>query len=182
MAGRSASRTATKPTTRTQTQIVRIGGVRTKLTTRGGKVTARPARPLEWELQAAQVRRLLAMPEYGTHFLLAGDQNAAKRGPRAQVEALAAGMTAGEPDLRVYGTGGRVWLIENKVGRAALTDSQRERHPALAAIGHPVTIVRAVTCDEAADKAEALVRGWLGENNAANDNKAVDGLGARAYK
>jgi hypothetical protein len=41
------------------------------------------------------------MPEYGKEFLLAGDQNAAKRGPKAQAQAesLAAGMTAGEPDL-----------------------------------------------------------------------------------
>ena len=37
----------------------------------------------EWRLQAAQVRALRAMPEHGRLFLLAGDQNAARRGPRA---------------------------------------------------------------------------------------------------
>lgn len=131
------------------------------LTTRAGKVTTKPAPPKEWELQAAQVRRLRAMPEYGKRFLLAGDQNASKRGPRAQQEAIAAGLTPGEADLRIYIDGGRLRQIENKVGRAALTESQKDRHPKLAALGHHVEVVRADSETEAADKAEALVRGWL---------------------
>lgn len=157
--------------TKTTTQTVRINGVRTKLVTRDGKVTAKPAAPKEWELQAAQVRRLRALPEYGKRFLLAGDQNAAKRGPRAQVEATAAGMTPGEADMRVYLAGGRLRMWENKVGKGKLSPAQVARHAALAALGHPVMVVRATTEDEAADKAEALVRGWLRE--ADNDNTAV---------
>lgn len=139
------------------------------VTTRAGKVTTKPAQPKEWEMQAAQVRRLRAMPEYGKRFLLAGDQNASKRGPRAQQEAIAAGLTPGEADLRIYLDDARLRMIENKVGRAPLTESQKDRHPKLAALGHHVEVVRAVTEDEAADKAEALVRGWLAEN--ANDMK-----------
>lgn len=154
--------------TKTTTQTVRIAGKRMRLVTRNGKVTVKPAEPKEWELQAAQVRRLRALPEYGKRFLLAGDQNAAKRGPRAQVEATAAGMTPGEPDLRIYLAGGALGLIENKVGKGKLSPAQVARHAALAKIGHPVTVVRATTEDEAADKAEACVREWLGE--AANDN------------
>lgn len=158
---------------RTTTQTVRINGARTVLTTRNGKVTAKPALPKEWELQAAQVRALRNMPEYGKLFAIAGDQNAGKRGPRAQQEAIAAGLTPGEPDVRVYLAGGRLGLIENKVGRAALTDSQRVRHPLLAKLGHPVEVVRAVTCEEAAARAVELVRGWLSDC-VANDNSKAE--------
>lgn len=150
-----------KPATTRQT--VRIGGKRMVVTTRAGKVTTKPALPKEWELQAAQVRRLRAMPEYGKRFLLAGDMNAAKRGPRAQQEAIAAGLTPGESDLRIYLDGGRLRMIENKVGSGRQTPAQVDRHPALAALGHEVVVVRALTENEAADKAEALVRGWLEE-------------------
>lgn len=160
-----------KATTRkTTTQTVRIAGVRTKLTTRNGKVTAATAPPLEHELQAAQVRALRAMPEYSKRFLLAGDQNAAKRGPRAQAEAIAAGLTPGEADMRIYLEGGKLRMFENKVGRASLTESQKVRHPALAKLGHDVVVLRAVTEEDAAAQAVALVRGWLAENdNAFNE-------------
>lgn len=168
---------ARKPAAKTTTQTVRVGGVRTVLTTTGGKVTAKPAAPLEWTLQAAQVRALRAMPEYGARFLLAGDMNAGKRGARAQAEATAAGLTPGEADLRIYMDGGRIGLIENKVGKAGLTESQKERHPRLAAIGHPVTVLRATTEEDAARQAVALVRGWLlSGGGAANDNNCESAL------
>lgn len=169
------SKTATG---RTATQTVRIAGVRTKLTTRAGKVTAAPALPLEWELQAAMVRALRSMPEYSHQFLLAADMNAERRGPKARMVATASGMTPGEPDLRIYGKGGRLLLIENKVGRAPLTDSQKQRHPALALLDHPVAVLRAVTCEDAAMQAVTLVRGWLtananGDADSANDASAA---------
>ena len=149
------------------TQTTRLNGKRvrivTSVTKAGTSIKVTDAAPKEWELQAAQVRRLRAMPEYGKLFLLAGDQNSAKRGPRAQMEAIAAGMTPGEADLRIYLRGGHLRMIENKVGRASLTPSQKERHPALARLGFVVEVLRAVTEQEAADKAEALVRGWLSE-------------------
>lgn len=167
-------------TTKTTTQTVRINGVRTKLVTRNGKVTATTAAPQEWELQAAQVKALRALPEYAKSasdvlrgrglFTLAGDQNSAKRGPKARTQALAAGLTAGEHDLRLYMIGGRLGLIENKVGKAKLEPSQEARHPLLAALGFTrQAVVRAVTCEDAADQAVALVRGWLRE--AGNDNE-----------
>lgn len=163
------TKSTTPRTAASTTQTVRIAGVRTRLTTRNGKVTAKPALPLEWQLQAAQVRALRAMPEYDKRFLLAGDQNSAKRGPRAQVEAIAAGLTPGEADVRIYLEGGQIRLIENKVGSAPLTASQKERHPALARLGHHVTVLRAATEEDAAAQAVALVRGWL----AANQNEAT---------
>jgi len=168
--GASISKPAAKPKTTTQT--VRINGVRTTITTRDGKVTTKAALPLEWELQAAQIRSLRRMPEYvhtardvrlGT-FTLAGDQNAAKRGPKARAEALAAGLTPGEADVRIYIYGGILRQIENKVGNAKLEPSQTTRHPLLDALGFPVVVVRAVTEDDAAEQAVRLVRGWLSES------------------
>ena len=156
-----------KKTTTRQQQTTRINGKRVRIVTTtsdaGTRVQVTDAEPKEWELQAAQVRRLRSMPEYGKLFLLAGDQNSAKRGPRAQMEAIAAGMTPGEADLRLYLIGGQLRMIENKVGRGRLSPAQVERHAALARLGFVVEVVRAVGEREAADKAEALVRGWLRE-------------------
>lgn len=153
-------------------QTVRINGKRLVITTSAsGKVTTKPAPPKEWEIQAAQVRALRAMPEYGKQFLLAGDMNAAKRGPRAQQEAIAAGMTAGEPDLRIYLLGGRVAMIENKVGAGRLSPAQVARHAALARLGHVVVTVSASSTEDAAAQAVALVRGWM----AANDTHIATG-------
>jgi hypothetical protein len=177
-----------KTTTRTTTQTVCINGVRTKLTTRNGKVTATAVPPLEWELQAAQCRQFRNMPEYVTRaedvrpgtFTFAGDQNSAKRGPKARMEALAAGLMSGEHDVRLYmwpewsDAGGVLGLIENKVGRARLEPSQETRHPLLAALGFKLqAVVRATTCEDAAAQAVALVRGWLVANgNAATTTAA----------
>jgi hypothetical protein len=133
----------------------------TTVTATGTSVKVTDALPKEWELQAAQVRALRAMPEYGRLFLLAGDQNSAKRGPRAQQEAIAAGMTPGEADLRIYILGGRLCMIENKVGRGRLSPAQVDRHAALARLGFTVEVVRAEACTEAAEKAVELVRSWL---------------------
>lgn len=156
-------------------QTVRIGGKRTIITTRNGKVTTKAALPLEFELQAAQVRALRAMPEYaraardvrpGT-FTLAADQNAARRGPKAMSEAVAAGLTAGEHDVRIYMYGGVLGLIENKVGQARLSPVQVDRHAVLAALGfRRQEVIRSTDPDDAAAQAVRIVRGWL----AANDN------------
>ena len=145
-------------------QTVTIAGQRVRLTTRNGKVTAKRALPLEADCQAAQVRAMRAMPEYQHQFLLAADMNAERRGPRARQMALATGMTAGEPDLRIYGKGGRLLLIENKVGRGRLSPAQVERHAALERLGHTVTVLRAATTDDAAAQAVQMVRGWLAGN------------------
>lgn len=153
-------------------QTVRINGVRKIISTRDGKVTTKAALPLEWELQAAQVRALRRLPEYvhtarevlPVTFTLAGDQNAAKRGPKARAEALAAGLTPGEADVRIYLYGGVLRQIENKVGKAKLEPSQITRHPLLDALGFPVVVDRAVTEEDAAEQAVRLVKGWLSES------------------
>ena len=159
---------------------VRVGGKRVIVTTNAaGKTTVKAALPEEHELQAAQVKRLRGMPEYARtaseagpgKFNLAGDMNAGRRGPKARTQALKAGLTAGEHDVRIYMWPGMLGLIENKVGKAPLEPSQERRHPLLHALGFTrQVVIRAVTEDEAADKAEAAVREWLLE--AANDNTA----------
>ncbi|TPM58994.1 VRR-NUC domain-containing protein [Mesorhizobium sp. B2-2-4] len=143
-------------------QTVRINGARVRLVTTNGKVTTKPAPMLEEDMQAAMATALRKMPEYGKRFLFAGDMNAERRGHKARSKAVKTGMAAGEPDMRIYGEGGRLLLVENKVGNSSLTDSQERRHPALAVIGHPVTIVRATTPEDAAALVVELVRGWLG--------------------
>lgn len=82
-------------------QTTRIAGKRVVIRTSAkGKVSVKDALPEEWELQASQIRALKAHPDYGKRFLTAGDQNASKRGAKAQVQAIAAGMEAGEADVR----------------------------------------------------------------------------------
>ncbi len=150
-------------TTATKTQTVRINGARVKITTRNGRVTTKPALPLEWELQAAQVASLRRLPQYQRQFLLAGDMNASKRGPRAQAQAIATGMTSGEPDLRIYAEHGRLLLIENKVGQGRLSPAQKDRHAALQRLGYTVLVIRATTTIEAAERAVTAVLGWLAQ-------------------
>lgn len=167
------------------TQTVRINGVRTKITTRNGRVTARPAPVLEWELQAEAVRRLKAMPEYVTDaanvtagtFTMAADFNAGKRDA---VKASATGVMAGEPDLRVYASDGRLLLIEYKNAEGRLSVDrvrkgkkrvgQVSRHALLRALGYRVEVIQATTPEECAAATVALVRQWL----ARNDNAAID--------
>jgi hypothetical protein len=151
---------------KTTTQTVRINGIRTKITTRNGKVTTSPSLPLEWELQAAQVRHLRQLPQYGTQFILAADMNAERRGPKARTIALASGMTAGEPDLRIYASGGRLLLIENKVGRGRLSPAQVDRHAALTRLGFRVVVLRATSEEDAiAQVVEAVMSFVVGNDD-----------------
>jgi hypothetical protein len=153
--------------TSVSTQTVRINGARVKITTKAGKVTTKPALPLEWELQAAQVSALRRLSQYQRRFLLAGDMNASKRGPMAQAQAIATGMTSGEPDLRIYGEYGRLLLIENKVGQGRLSPAQKDRHAALQRLGYTVLVIRATTTTEAAERAVTAVQAWLAETHTA---------------
>src|SRR5690554_5238845 len=116
----------------------------------------------EWKLQAAGVRALRALPDYNRTFTLAGDQNAARRGPVAAVQAKAVGMTPGEHDVRIYMAGGRLGLIELKAGNGRLSLAQRERHALLAGLGFDLqAVIRVSTEAEAAVEFVHVVRGWL---------------------
>lgn len=155
---------------RRQTQTTTIDGKRVRLITTNGKVTIKPAPVQEWLLQAAQVRALRAMPEYGRQFLLAGGMEAGRRGKQEQVKAKATGLTAGHPDLTIFLPSGKCGLIENKGAEGRLSAEQKDRHAALARIGHHVVVIKATTESEAAERAVVLVRSWLAEN----DNAAID--------
>ena len=180
----TASVTATTQR-KTKTQTTRINGKRVILSTSAtGKVTVKEAPVLEWQLQAAAVRALKALPNYAKDadtfnantkagrpsFTLAADMNGDYRSGNAAVKAEATGIAAGDPDLRIYLPNGVLRMIEYKGKLGRLTDSQKERHPLLDALGHQVVTVKVSTEAEAAERSVALVKAWLLE--VANDNRS----------
>lgn len=159
---------------RTVTQTVKRDGARVvikqKMLSDGTvKTTVDKAHTLEADLQAEQVARLKELPDYGKTFLLAGDQNAAKRGPVAAAEAKRTGMEAGEPDLRIYiadDPHGFTLLIENKNGGGYLSQEQKDRHEAMERLGFPVYVIKTDDRDRAAKAAIALLRYYQGHRPA----------------
>ena len=156
---------------RRQTQTTTLNGKRVRLVTTAGKIEIKPAPVLEWLLQAAQVTALRAMPEYGRQFLLVGGMEAGRRGKQEAVKAKATGLTAGHPDLTILLPNARCGMIENKNAEGRLSREQKDRHAALAKIGHHVVVIKATTEAEAAERAVATVRSWLAAPVAANDNE-----------
>lgn len=171
------AKTATKRTT----QTTKIAGKRVRIVTTtsasGTKVTVTDAPVLEIDLQTEAVKCIKRMPGYAStiedvlsgkgKFTIAADQNGSGyRSRQASVKFKAAGMMAGEPDLRFYFAGGRLRTMEFKGEEGALTASQNKRFPLLRALGFQINVVEASTPREAAEKAVALVSDWL----AANDN------------
>lgn len=132
---------------------------------------------LEWRLQAASVRRLRARPDYATAagtagaFTLAGDMNAARRSPKEATKAKATGIAAGDPDLRVYATNGRLLMIEIKAEAGKASEEQQDRHALLIGLGYMVVTIHASTEDECADLVESTVEEWLAMGCVANDNE-----------
>lgn len=155
---------------RTISQTVKRDGQRvvikqTMLSDGTVKTKVDKAHTLEADLQAEQVARLKELPDYGKTFLLAGDQNASKRGPVAALEAKRTGMEAGEPDLRIYIAAdphGVTLLIENKNGGGYLSQEQKDRHELLERIGFPVYVIKTDDKDRAAKAAIALLRHYQG--------------------
>ena len=115
-----------------------------------------PIKITEHHLQAAIVQRLRRMG-----LDVVADMNAARRSLKAASRLKAAGMTAGELDLRIYMPGGRLGMLEVKTDKGRLSDAQAARIEKLRGLGYPVEVVRAATVLEAADLAEAIVREWL---------------------
>ncbi len=166
-----------RPTTKqTQTQTTRLGGKRVRIVTTtsadGTKVKVTDAPVLEWEMQAEQVRRLKALPEYGKKFLFIGGMEAGRRGKMEQVKAKATGLTAGHPDLTIFLQNAKIAMIENKAANGRLSPEQKERHASLKAIGHVVEVVKAATKDDAASQAVGLVLRWIADN----DNNFTENL------
>ncbi len=65
----------------------------------------------------------------------------------------ASGVKAGEPDIEIIWQG-RIYKIELKTGKVALSEAQRYRHSALIAAGCPVAVCRSL------DAVRAQVFAW----------------------
>lgn len=118
----------------------------------------------EWRLQAAGIRSLRAMPEYGDKFTLAGDFNAARRSMRESVKARATGLTAGEHDVRIYMEGGNLGLIELKADKGRLSPEQKARHSLLVKLGFTrQSVIKVSTEEESSAEFVRVVGEWLNE-------------------
>ncbi len=115
----------------------------------------------EWRYQAAVIARLHKMEDEGLPIACAGDMNRAKRKGREQMEAKLTGLTAGEPDIRIYMPFGLLLSIELKTPKGSRSKDQRERHARLAKLGFIVLTLKAPTPEELADLVEAEVRSRL---------------------
>lgn len=127
------------------------------------QLTPRKKRVSEWKLQAKIIAKFHFLEANGWPFTCAGDQNAARRSKMAAGIAKVTGMTAGEPDIRVYLPKGRLGLCELKAEGGTASDEQRARHKRLAELGHQVTIIKAKTEDEAERLAVAWLKKLLGK-------------------
>ena len=103
-------------------------------------MASRSAGPPEWLLQAAMVAEFNKMEDDGWPLTVAGDMNAGKRSFAAAVQAKAMGMKTGEPDVRVYASDRRLFLIEIKMPSGRVSDGQDKRHDRLAELGHKVHV------------------------------------------
>ena len=132
--------------------------------------TSLPAKTPEWRLQGAAVTALKRKRDAGWPIRVAGDMNAGRRSPAERGKAIATGMNAGEPDLRVYLPGGRLLLIEYKAKGGSVSVEQKAAHAELKVLGFDVVIVQPANEAEAADLTVALVAARL---SAANDNNPI---------
>lgn len=118
---------------------------------------ARMATP-EWKLQAyvsTQLKR--------AGVLHHGDQNAGKRGPRAQAIAKATGMCKGWPDMCIPAPGGTTEWIEFKTGAGVLSKEQTHVHETLRKYGHNVTVVIADNEIDAWEQVKKRLWVWVGK-------------------
>ncbi|WP_047308805.1 hypothetical protein [Rhodopseudomonas palustris] len=115
----------------------------------------------EWRYQAAVIARLHKLEDEGLPIACAGDMNRAKRNRRERMEAKVTGLTAGEPDIRVYMPFGLLLSIELKTPKGCRSKDQKERHALLAKLGFIVLTLAAETPEELADIVEFEVRSRL---------------------
>lgn len=115
----------------------------------------------EWRYQAEVIARLHKLEDDGLPIACAGDMNRAKRSRRERMEAKVTGLTAGEPDVRVYVTGGFLLSIELKTPKGSRSKDQKDRHKKLTDLGFTVITAKAPTPEELADEVERIVRSYL---------------------
>jgi hypothetical protein len=130
-------------------------------------------------LQTHACSALLKLILAGHPILFAGDMAGSRRTPAEALWAKNTGLTPGEPDLRVYGPGGRTLFLELKTPDGRLSTAQSARHKALAALGHDVRVLKTETGDEMARAVTIAVLGWLRRNtHAAAEIEATDQIEA----
>jgi len=115
----------------------------------------------EWRYQAEVIARLHKLEADGLPLTCAGDMNRAKRNRRERMEAKVTGLTAGEPDVRVYLSNARLISYELKTPDGSRSKDQKARHARLHALGFEVETIAAKTPAEMADRIEAAVRARL---------------------
>jgi hypothetical protein len=115
----------------------------------------------EWRLQAEVMARLHKLEDAGWPIASAGDMNAARRTPAEAARAKVTGLTAGEPDVRVYLPAMRIVMFELKGRDGELSEAQKKRHPRLRRLGHDVVVIEVDDPKVAADIVESVVAGWL---------------------
>lgn len=94
----------------------------------------------EWLIQSHMIAEFNRLEADGWELSAVGDMNAGKRSPTAAQMAKAMGMKAGETDVRVYASGGRIFLIEIKLVDGVVSEDQIARHDRLRALGHRVFV------------------------------------------
>lgn len=112
-----------------------------------------------WEELDMQMAIAQTMRKAGVVF--AADQNAGKRNKATGARLKAAGMMAGEPDLRFNLGDARVAYIELKTDVGRVSNEQRDRIALLRSMGHHVEVVWAETPRQAVNAVVEIVRGWL---------------------
>lgn len=104
----------------------------------------KPAKPPslpEWLLQASMVAEFNAIEAAGAQISAVGDMNAGRRSYQEAAKCKAMGMRSGEPDLRLYASGGRTLFIEVKTSKGRKSAAQDERHTRLGQLGFQVLVV-----------------------------------------
>ncbi|WP_453971116.1 hypothetical protein [Amorphus sp. MBR-141] len=112
----------------------------------------------EWRYQAEAIARLHKLEASGLPFTCAGDMNAGRRSRSERGQAKVTGLTAGEPDIRVYIIGGLLLSFELKTPDGRRSKNQKARHELLTSLGFEVVTIAAPTPSAIADAIEAAVR------------------------
>lgn len=114
----------------------------------------------EWRLQAEVAADLeRRIEKLGQPFQYAASLEGVigNLNPYQSKLAKATGCKAGEPDIRLYFTGGRLVFVELKAKGGRLKQSQKDRFPLLEALGFIIHTVEAETPEEAVAKVGAIV-------------------------
>lgn len=123
---------------------------------------SKPATIPEYILQAAFIAELHALEAQGAMVTCAGDMAAARRSPAQAKRDKATGLTAGEPDVRIYLPNGRLLMAELKTTKGKLSAAQIARHARLSALGHVVTVLYLESIQHARQSARKLVETRVG--------------------